>query len=143
MEVTKTDCIENHESGNLFCAIRVTKTFVQNHCFFLDLINQGFVDGVFDGKNWQSIFSLDMALNSRVRLDDSSFLSTIALYLLCTETTIFGYKMKSISELLNNENAIYLGLLISRLQHIMIINMNLVSILVCNKNHYGKYFTDF
>ena len=59
-----------------------------------------------------------------------SFYSVVLLYFLGTETKLFGDNMKTASDLLKNENAIYLGTLITRLRYIILINGHPVSMLL-------------
>ena len=91
----------------------------------------GFVNVVFDSNHWSSIFSLDMVLKAQTEqtLDSVSYnFRFYLLYLLGVETKIFGDKLRSTSEFLNNENIVFVGTLISRMYHIFVKNLHRVNI---------------
>ena len=84
-----------------------------------------------DSNHWANIFNLDKALD-KVSDQDLIYitrLSSVFLFLLGTETNIFGNKLKTVTEFLSNENTLFLGALITRLKYIMIGNCHSVSIL--------------
>ena len=71
-----------------------------------------------------------MALNRKVEsyMKSACLYATITMYWLGTETNIFGNKLKAASDFLKNENAIFIGTLISRINHTAMINSHGVSI---------------
>ena len=88
--------------------------------FFSELINKR----VFDSEHWSNIFSLDMDLNHKLEaygeqgMKDFSFYSIIILYFLGTKTNMFGDILKTAQDFLENENALFIGTFISRINYI-------------------------
>ena len=84
-----------------------------------------------DSNHWANIFNLDKALD-KVSDQDLIYitrLSSVFLFLLGTETNIFGNKLKNALDISVNENALFIGTLLTRLKFIESVNGYGVSLL--------------
>ena len=79
-------------------------------------IEEKYSSGVFDSQYWPNFFNLHMIYNYDSEVMKScSEQSAYILYYLGAETNIFGDKLITVSDFLKNENALFIGALISRI----------------------------